>query len=372
MKIIIIGPAHPLRGGLATFNERMARTFQELGDQVSIYTFSLQYPAFLFPGKTQFSEATAPKGLDIKVVINSINPLSWWKTGREISRLRPDLVICRFWLPFMGPCLGSILRLIRRNGHTRIIGLIDNIVPHEKRPGDFWLAKYFADAVDGFLVMSRSTEEEMKRFVHKQSVRYEPHPMFDTYGEKVAKPEARAHLQLDASGRYILFFGFIRDYKGLDLLLLAMTDERIQALGIRLIVAGEFYANEEKYRNLIRDAKLESVVRVYADFIPNDEVRYYFGAADLVVQPYKSATQSGISQIAYYFDKPMVVTNVGGLPEIVPDGEAGYVVAPDPTAIADALVNFYEKDREEAFIQGVIREKKRFSWEHLAETIKSL
>ncbi len=364
--IVIIGPAHPLRGGLATFDERLARAFQEEGHRVTIVTFSLQYPNFLFPGKTQYSTDLAPEGLDIQVLINSVNPINWLSVGLKFKKLKPDLVICRFWIPFMGPCLGTILRLIKSNGHSKIIGLIDNIIPHEKRLGDRPLAQYFASACDAFVVMSRAVEDEMKTFSNRPTA-YIPHPIYDNYGEKVSREVALDYLKLPNNTRYVLFFGFIRPYKGLDLLLEAFATEGVKNLNIKLIVAGEFYGDEDFYRHLIASQNIENQVIVKSDFIPSEEVRYYFGAADLVVQPYKTATQSGISQIAYHFEKPMIVTNVGGLPEIVPHGEAGYVVEPTPQYIVDALVDFFENNRLNDFTEKVIENKKRFSWKAMTD-----
>ncbi|MBL7813476.1 MAG: glycosyltransferase [Saprospiraceae bacterium] len=364
--IVIIGPAHPLRGGLATFDERLARAFQDEGHRVSIITFSLQYPNFLFPGKTQYSSDPAPEAIDIQVLINSINPFNWLMVGQKINRMKPDLVICRFWLPFMGPCLGTILRLIKRKGRSKIIGLIDNIIPHEKRFGDRPLAQYFASACDAFVVMSRSVEAEMKTF-SSQPTAYIPHPIYDNYGEKVNREAALVHLNLPNDVRYVLFFGFIRQYKGLDLLLQAFGTEGVKNLNIKLIVAGEFYDDEASYRDLIESQNIQNQVIIKSDFIPSEDVRYYFAAADLIVQPYKTATQSGISQIAYHFEKPMIVTNVGGLPEIVPHGEAGYVVEPTPQSIADALIDFFQNGRVNDFTAKVVENKKRFSWKAMTD-----
>ena len=367
-KIIIIGPAHPLRGGLATFDERLARAFQNQGHQVIIYTFSLQYPNFMFPGKTQYSDEPKPQDLDIQVVINSINPYNWLTVGQRIRNEKADIVICRFWLPIMAPCLGTILRLVKRNHFSKIIGLIDNIIPHEKRLGDRPLAQYFANACDSFVVMSRSVKAEMKTFTY-QPCAYIPHPIYDNYGEKVSRTEGVQFLQLPENQNYILFFGFIRRYKGLDLLLeaLGLMKKRGDLNHLKLIVAGEFYDDENFYKNLIQAQDIENEVVIKSDFIADEQVRYYFAAADIVVQPYRSATQSGISQIAYHFEKPMLVSNVGGLPEIVPHGVAGYVVEPTPQYIADALADFYKNDRLTAFTEGVIEQKKRFSWEAMVE-----
>jgi D-inositol-3-phosphate glycosyltransferase len=362
MKVIILGSAHPLRGGLAAYNERLAREFISKGHSVQIYTFSLQYPSFLFPGTTQYSDQPAPDDLYIHVKINSINPFNWLKVGREIARLNADLLIVKFWLPFMAPCLGTIARLVRKNKKTKVISIIDNIIPHEGRPGDFQLAKYFANSVDGFITMSASVLEDLKKFDTKKPKIFTPHPLYDNFGPVVTKTEAYEKLGLELNTEYILFFGFIRDYKGLDLLLHAMADERVRQLNVRLIVAGEFYTNAKPYWDLITKLNIADKLILKTDYIPDDEVRYYFCAADIVVQPYKDATQSGVTQICYHFDRPMLVTNVGGLPEIVPDSKAGYVVEVNPKAIADALVDFYKNHREFVMRDNIKLEKKKYAW----------
>ncbi len=368
---VIIGPAHPLRGGLAAFNERMARALLSRGHQVKIITFSLQYPAFLFPGKSQMTDTPPPSDLAIEVRINSINPITWWQTGRYIAKLRPDIVICRFWLPFMGPALGTILRLVKRNMHTRIIGLIDNIIPHEKRPGDRLFAQYFSKACHRFVVLARAVEAEMQQFkTPEQSVVYTPHPIYDHYGGAMSRVDALRALNLPENRHYILFFGFIRKYKGLDLLLQALADKQLSELPVHLLVAGEFYEDERMYRQLMSDIGISDRVTVFSDYIADQEVGKFFSAADLVVQPYRTATQSGISQIAYHFGKPMVVTNVGGLPEIVPHGKAGYVVAPEPSAIAAAIFDFFAHQRAAELSIGVIEQQKRFSWDTFCEVIE--
>lgn len=373
MKITIIGPAHPLRGGLAAFNERLARAFQEAGDEVKIVTFSLQYPNFLFPGKTQYSSEPVPEDLDIDVAINSVNPLNWSKVGKQIQADQPDLVICRFWLPFMGASLGAILRKIKKNKHTKIVGLIDNIIPHEKRIGDTSLTKYFVKPVDGFVVMSRSVEKEMTQFVKDdRPVQYIPHPIYDSYGAHITREQALNNLDLPINDTYILFFGFIRKYKGLDLLLEAMADPKVKELGIKLIIAGEYYTDAEPYEAIVAKHKLADQIIFHTDYIPDEAVKNYFCAVDLVVQPYKTATQSGISQLAYHFNVPMLVSNVGGLPEIVEHNKAGYVVDPEPSIIAESIVDFYANTRYQELKEGVIEAKKRFSWSSMVEGMKEL
>ncbi len=370
MKIAILGSAHPLRGGLAAFNERLAYQLQQQGHEVVTYSFSLQYPSFLFPGKTQFTDEPAPAGLKILTVVNSVNPLNWLSVGGQMNKEMYDLIIVKYWLPFMGPAFGTILRNAKKNKHTRVVCIVDNIIPHEKRPGDKPFTKYFIKAVDAFVTMSKDVLKDVKTFTDKPSF-FTPHPIYDSYNEAVSKQAACEKLHLDPNKKYILFFGFIREYKGLDWLLGAMADERIRQAGIELIAAGEYYNKEVEIANnkIIEEQKLQSRVHLKTDFIPNSEVRYYFSAADLVVQPYKHATQSGITQIAFHFEKPMVVTNVGGLAEVVPDGKVGFVAEPNPTAIADAILKFYEPDSIPGLHENILNEKKKYSWDTFTEVM---
>ncbi len=372
MKIVILGSAHPLRGGLSAYNERLARAFIQQGHSVQIYTFSLQYPEFLFPGTTQYSSEAAPDDLYIHVKVNSINPFNWLAVGKEIAKLNADILIVKFWLPFMAPCLGTIARLVKRNKKTKVIAVLDNIIPHEKRIGDTVLAKYFVNSVDAFVAMSNSVLQDLSAFNASKPRLFNPHPLFDNFGEAVTKTEAYEKLGLEINTEYILFFGFIRDYKGLDLILHAMADERVRQLNVKLIVAGEFYTEAQPYLDLIEQLGIKDQLILQTDFIPDSEVRYYFCAADLVAQPYKHATQSGVTQICYHFNRPMLVTNVGGLPEIVPHGKVGYVVEPNPQAIADALVDFYENHREFNMRNNIKSEKVKYTWSAMVEKIFAL
>lgn len=369
MNITIIGSAHPLRGGgIATFNERMAEVLQEQGHKVVIYSFSLQYPSFLFPGKSQFTDEPAPKGLEIRSVINSVNPLNWLSVGNRIKNEKPDLIIVRYWLPFMGPCFGTILRRVRKNKHTKIVAITDNVIPHEHRPGDMAFTKYFLKSADAFLAMSKDVLKDLKQFTDKPSV-FSPHPVYDNYGNAVSREEACTKLGLNPNEKHILFFGFIRKYKGLDLLLDTMKDERIKQAGIKLIVAGEFYGDGDSYLQQIQNNGIGDNVKLFTEFIPNDEIKYYFSATDLVVQPYRTATQSGITQVAYHFEKPMVVTNVGGLAEVVPDGKVGFVTAPDATEIATAILKFYETGSLPDLKNNIATEKQKYSWSTLLNNL---
>jgi D-inositol-3-phosphate glycosyltransferase len=365
MKIAIIGPAHPLRGGgISTFNERLAYVLQGQGHTVVIYSFSLQYPSFLFPGKSQFTDEPPPAGLTIKSIINSVNPLNWLTAGKQIKNEQYDLVIVRYWLPFMGPSLGTILRQVKKNKYSRVLCIADNIIPHEKHPGDTQLTNYFIKPVDAFLTMSKDVLKDVKTFTAKPA-HYTPHPVYDGYGPAVSRQEGCKKLRLDSAKKYMLFFGFIREYKGLDLLLEAMADKRIRAMGVQLIVAGEYYDKAVAARNdeIIQKHNLQDVVHMNTDFIPNDMVRYYFSVADIVVQPYKHATQSGITQVAYHFEKPMIVTNVGGLAEVVPDGKVGFVAEPNPASIADAILKFYAPGALRDLRQNILKEKEKYSWD---------
>lgn len=358
---------------MATFNERLAYAFQEAGCEVEIVTFSLQYPAFLFPGKSQYTSEPAPPGLRIKVLINSVNPLSWWRTGRYIKKQKPDLVVFRYWLPFMGPALGTIARIIRHNKYSRLLAITDNVVPHEKRPGDVPFTKYFLASCHGFVTMSRSVQQDLERFEPSKPSEYLPHPLYDNFGEAETKAAACAALGLDPKYNYLLFFGFIRAYKGLDLLLQAMADPQVQELqNLKLIVAGEFYEDASPYLQRIQELRLQDKLILRTEFIPNAEVRHYFCAADLVVQPYKHATQSGVTQVAYHFNKPMVVTRVGGLSELVPDREVGYVVEPQPQAIATAIEQFYTSGQAALLSENITKYKKRFSWDRFVKSIWEL
>jgi D-inositol-3-phosphate glycosyltransferase len=372
-KVSIIGSAYPLRGGgIATFNERLARAFQDQGDTVTIHTFSLQYPGILFPGKTQLSEEAPPQDLNIKVQINSVNPFNWIKIGHAIKKEKPDLVMVRYWIPFMGPCLGTIARIIKKNRHSRIIAIVDNIIPHEKRPGDRWLSSYFVRQVDGFIAMSRNVFHDLETFDKEKPKKYSPHPLYDNYGEKLDKKDALNQLGLPADVKYMLFFGFIREYKGLDLLLKAFADARFSEMPVKLIIAGEFYSDPKPYFDLIKDLQLQERIILVNSFIPDPEVRKYFCAADLVVQPYKSATQSGVTQIAYHFGVPMITTAVGGLAELVPDGKVGYVVQPAAEEIADAILRFFKENKSSEFEENVKEYSKIFSWSGLISNIDGI
>ena len=372
MHVIIIGPAHPLRGGgITTFNERMARQFQSEGHQTSIYSFSLQYPGFLFPGKSQFTDEPAPKDIDIHTRINSVNPLNWLSVGKEIKNLKPDIVVVRYWIPLMGPCLGTILRIIKKNKHSKIICIADNIVPHEKRFGDKSFTRFFLKPVDAFITMSKKVLTDLRLFTSKKAMLV-THPLYDNFGHKISKTEARKQLAIGNEQKIILFFGFIRKYKGLDILLDAMKlINQLPIANYQLLIAGEFYEDRKQYDEQIETLGIKNNLILHTGFITDSEVKNYFCAADVVIQPYRNATQSGVIPVAYHFEVPMIVTNVGGLPAMVPDNKVGLVAEPTAASLAEKITEYFEKG-ENYFLPHLLEEKKKYSWTKMTESILQL
>lgn len=360
-----------MRGGLATFDQRLARQFLNEGFDCTIFSFSLQYPSFLFPGTTQYSSDPAPENLKIFSAINSVNPFNWIKVGNRLRKMRPDIIVVRYWLPFMGPALGTILRRVRKNKHTKVIAITDNVVPHEKRPGDTSFTKYFLSACDAFITMSEKVKSDLLQFETSKPVLQVLHPLYDNFGEPVSKEDARGHLGISADERIVLFFGFIRKYKGLDILLHAMKKVAQRSPDIKLLVAGEFYEDEKPYRELIANLEIGNRLILHTNFIADSEVKYYLCAADVVVQPYRNATQSGVTPLAYHFEKPMIVTNVGSLPSMVPDMQVGIVAEPDADAIANAIQRYFELG-ENYFIPHLRNEKEKYSWTRMTEAILKL
>ena len=373
MNIVLLGTAYPFRGGLATFNERLARQLQAEGHQVEVITFTLQYPSFLFPGKTQYSTEKAPTDLRINQQVNSCNPLNWIKVGRRIQQMQPDLLISCYWMAFFAPCYGVIQRLAQRNGKTRCIALVHNMIPHEPSLLDKLFAPFFVRNTNGFVALSESVVQDINSFdqTGKPKTSY-PHPIYDHYGEQMTHEEACQALGLNPENQYMLFFGLVRAYKGLDLLLDAFGQVKDRLPNLQLIIAGEFYEDEDKYRTQIANNQLTDRVIIRNEFIADADLRKYFGAADLIVQPYKSATQSGVTQVAFHFEKPMLVTNVGGLGEIVHDRKMGYAVAPQADAIAEAIADYYTHDRQADYTEYLILQKENYSWAKLVESFISI
>ena len=387
MKIVILGTSWPYRGGLATFNERLARQFAEEGHEVEIWTFTLQYPSFLFPGKTQYTTEPAPNDLVIRRKLNSCNPFNWLRVGRALRKAEPDLLICCYWMSFFAPSYGLISRMARKNGKTKCIALVHNMIPHEPTILDKLFAPYFVKSQDGFVALSESVVKDIEKIefsiLHSQfsilnspfSIRPKlssPHPIYDHYGERMSKTDACHALSLPENKDYMLFFGLVRAYKGLDILLDAFALVKDQLPDLQLIIAGEFYEHEEKYRAQIEANGLAERVVLRNEFIPDADLRKYFGAADLIVQPYKSATQSGVTQVAFHFEKPMLVTNVGGLGEIVHDHQMGYACEPTAPAIAEDLRDYFTNNRQKAYTEYLRKEKTKYAWSNMTRAFLNI
>mgnify|MGYP001615252783 FL=1 len=369
MKIVIVGTAFPLRGGIAHYIALLYKHLSARHD-VEIVTFSRQYPTLLFPGKTQ-EERGGGGMVPSEQIIDSINPLTWYSAARAIARKKPDLLVFKYWMPFFGPCFGTIAMLVRRWTGAKTLFVCDNVVPHEKRIGDRAFTRFAFRYVDYFIVQSKAVEDDLNAFQPRARYKLVPHPVYEIFGDGFPKAEARAKLKL-ADERIILFFGYVRRYKGLHTLLDAMPTI-LEKVKLKLLVVGEFYDDEEKYRRQIAEGSLQNDVIVRADYVPNEEVGLYFSACDVVVLPYVSATQSGIVQIAYQFDKPVIATDVGGLAEVVLNGKTGFIVPPQqPAEVANAVLRFYQEKREEEFVRNVREEKKKYSWEALVRAIEEL
>ena len=370
MNITIVGTAYPLRGGIAHYNALLAEALRKR-HTVDTITFKRQYPSFLFPGKTQQETGETSQVPPAPELVDSINPFNWLAVGRMIRDRRPDLVIFKYWLPFFGPCFGTIARMARKNKHTKVLFICDNVLPHERRPGDKLFTRYAFSAGDYFIVQSAAVERDLKT-VHPNAVyRFAPHPVYTIFGKAMEKHEARRLLGL-AEERIVLFFGYVRRYKGLQVLLSALQEVR-KSLPVHLLVVGEFYVDQAEYQKQIEDLGLQSSVTVVADYVPNDRVAAYFSAADVVILPYLSATQSGITQIAYNFDKPVIASDVGGLAEVVKHGVTGTIVPPNqPGLLAEAILEYYRRNLEAAMVPRVKEEKRLYSWDYFVEAIEAL
>ncbi|MBY5959921.1 glycosyltransferase [Membranicola marinus] len=369
MRIIIIGPAYPYRGGIADTNESLCQSLNENGHDASIITFTVQYPDFLFPGKSQYNTEPNTYPYDIDRMIHALNPVNWFQVARRINTMKPDLVIVRYWMPYFAPALGTIVRRLDKSIQT--IAMCDNVIPHEKRPGDRALTTYFTGSFDGFITLSKTTLRELDEFTNKPKTSY-PHPINKNLGEIISQNEARDHLDLDENTHYMLFFGLVRDYKGLDLTLQALSKPVVKNLNIHLLVVGEFYEPREKYDTIIDELGIGDQVTIIDHFIPTSEIKYYFSAADLIIQTYKTASQSGVSQIAYHFECPILVTDVGGLGEVVLHQKTGYVTEKDPEDIAHCIADYFENNRRKPFSLTMQQEKPKYSWKVFSEKIIDL
>ena len=370
MKITILSTAFPLRGGIAHF---VGLLFNELrkDHETDIITFKRQYPSIFFPGKSQIESGDTVEKIPTSVLVDSVNPLNWIKVGLKIKKESPDLLIYKYWMPFFAPCFGTISRIAKKNKKTKVLVICDNVIPHENKPGDKALTKYFFKVVDYFIVLSKKVQQDLLDLVPGAKHKFLSHPVYSVFGNSVEKPVAKKHLHIDEE-KTVLFFGFIRDYKGLDNLLeaFALLKDKIN---LKLIIAGEFYSNEDKYKKLIDNLEIRDKLFLFTDFIPTSEVKYYFSACDAVILPYKDATQSGIVQIAMNFRKPVIATNVGGLAEVVKDNKTGFIIdRENPQILAETISKFYSENKEDEFIKNIEDELEKYSWKRFAEGMMEL
>ena len=370
MKILLIGPAYPLRGGIAQFLALLYESLKKAGHDVVFHRFIRQYPKFLFPGKTQEDEGAPPVDVVSTPSLDPLNPFNWPFAAWRIAREKPDLIILKWWMPFFGTSYIVTLFITKLLCRTKVMIIIDNAIPHEKRPGDMLITKLGFGLSDYFVVMSEAVRRDLLTIKPDAKLVLSPHPLYDVFGNPKEKEEAKR--ALGVSGPVLLFFGFVRAYKGLAVLLDAMP-EVLKEFKPTLLVAGEFYEDKDTYLKQIDRLGIGDCVQVLDRYIANDQVADYFSAADVLVLPYLSATQSGITQIAFVFDLPVIATNVGGLPEVVDDGRTGFLVpSQDPKALAGAIVRYFKENKEASFKENIQVEKRRFSWEGFIDASLSL
>ena len=370
LRVALVGPMHPYRGGIAHYLEKMEAGLRERGHETVPVTFTRQYPELLFPGKTQYVEDAETTADDPERLLDSLNPWTWYRTARYLAEQDPDVVLFKYWMSYFAPSFGLIARYLRRQG-VRVVTVVDNALPHERRPGDKVLGKFFLRACDGLIVMSDEVEGDLHDLGIEAPIRRVNHPIYNTFGEARPREEARNELGLPTDAPVLLFFGFVRRYKGLHVLLEALPRIVERLPDVRLVVAGEFYDDKAFYENIIEKHQLGPYLHLHDGYVSDEDVAAYFSAADVVVQPYVSATQSGVAKIAYHFERPLIMTDVGGLAEMMPDGEAGLVVPPeDPEALADAVGRFFEEDLQARLTDGVRREKKKYAWTPLFEAVE--
>ena len=373
MRITYLSTFFPLRGGIAHFNERFAAELLGRGHAVRAITFSRQYPKLLFPGKTQEETGGAAGAAPIaaEVRVDSIGPWTWWRTGRSIRRDAPDVLLFKYWISFFAPCFWAIALLARGNRRTRAVYVVDNFIPHENRPGERLLRWLAFRGVDGCLVMSEAVEKDIRAAHPRLPIERSPHPVYDNFGAARDPSEARRQLKLPEDAVVALFFGYIRPYKGLDLLIEAFPSRAELHPRLHLVIAGECYEDEQRYRDLVKASPAAGRIHYFGDYIPNDAVATYFSAADVLVLPYRTATQSGIVQIAYHFERPCIVSDVGGLGEVVVDGATGYVV---PATGGEALVEGMRRylNGPKDMRQAIRQERRKYAWDAFAEALERL
>lgn len=367
----LIGPTYPYRGGISHYNTCLLRELMGRGEVLAV-NFSRLYPGFLFPGKTQLDESERPLEAPSLRLIDSINPFSWFGAGAAAARFEPDALLVQWWHPFFAPALFTVSATVRMRRRAKILYICHNVLPHERSLVDKSLARLAFSAADGFVVQSTEDREKLLRLRHRARVVVHPHPIYDFFaGHACTRESARSAIG-EGPGPLILFFGYVRGYKGLRYLIEALPLAR-ERIPVRLLVVGEFYEDPSPYEELVAKLSLADAVRFVNRYVGNEEVEGFFTASDLVILPYLSATQSGIVQIAMAFDRPVVVTAVGGLPEAVVPERTGFVVPPrDPAALAGAIVRFFEEGWAGRMAPHFAAEKKRFSWSAMADAIEGL
>lgn len=379
MKIIIIGTAYPMRGAMAQLNGILANYLSEEND-VEIFSFKRQYPKILFPGKTQEDSSgidIIKKNIPNHAIIDSVNPVNWHFSAKKILNRKPDVLILRFWIPFFAPVFYYICKYVKKRSDAKILFICDNVIPHEKRIGDNFLIKLIFKAGDYFIIHSKSVEEDLKKFIHGKPYKFSPHPVYNIFGDSVTKAKAKEFIfnqyKIDLRNEnVILFFGYIRKYKGLNILIDAMP-MILKEVKLKLLIVGEFYEDESLTYDQIKNLNLENHIFIISDYVPNETVKYFFCASDVLVLPYIDATQSGISQIALFYDKPVIATDVGGLSEVTKNNEMGFIVEPkNSKAVADALIKYYKDGLEEKFSGNVRKEKEKYSWESFIKDIEEI
>ena len=369
MQLALIAAAPPYRGGISKHTSILVEKLSQ-NHSVDVINYSRQYPDFLFPGKTQYLDDKSENDNSSRM-IDSINPLTWFSTGNKLAKKNYDLVIFRFWNPFFAPALGVIDGIIKKkSSHKKLISLCDNILPHEKTPLADYLTTYLFDKLDGHVVQSSQTENELQEVVENPVYEKRLHPIYTNFPKKIDKITARKKLGLSAKN-IILYFGIIRDYKGFDILLNAIAELKDSGLDFHLLAGGECYGSDEKYTQLISNLGISDYITWHNKYIPDSEVSNYFSAADVVALPYRTASQSGVTQMAYSYDLPVIVTKVGGLPEIVDEGQSGFTIEPEnPTELANIL----EKNlKAGTFLEMEIYIKifkQKFSWEYFVNGIE--
>lgn len=369
MKIAYLSTFYPFRGGIAQFNASLYRVLEK-NHSIKAYTFTRQYPESLFPGSSQYASSSdkTDKIPSIKL-LDSVNPISYYRTAVKITQFNPDLLITKFWMPFFAPSLGTVSKNLKKK-NTINISILDNVIPHEKRVGDINLTKYFLNQQDGFIVMSDTVKNDLIKLKPNAVYQEHPHPIYDHFSNSTNKSDARNKLGIPPEKKVLLFFGFIRDYKGLDILLKAM---KVLPIEYHLIIAGEVYGNFQKYEDLISRLDISSKISKFVRYINDDEVPSFFSAADVCVLPYKSATQSGIVGISYQYNLPVIATNVGSLKEMIEPYKTGLIVDdPDYMKISDAVIKYFKDGMNLNYPANIENYKNKYNWENLANTIINL